>query len=193
MSKVSIDSADAPKKVTRKRAVKSVVSNDAEVSSVPSRVRSTPSGQTTRKAPARITLSETKPDSSKRYLKVLVVIAILLVVSVWVGVSDSGQIDVNARITERNNKVTNGETSGEANSSNPQSVVVPVQNTAPSVPNAGLHGRGIGTVNVPDSTQVAAEAATTSTGAESATTTDVATASTTIEESGEGKGAEIVQ
>ena len=186
MSKISIDSADAPKKVTRKRAVKSMLSNDEETIASSARTRSVTSGQTARKAPARTTLSETNSPSSKRYLKVFAVMAVLFAVSIWVGVSDSGQIDVNARITERNNKVT----SGEVNSADSQMMVVPVQNSAPSVPNAGLHGRGVGTVNVPDATQVVA----TTSDANIEASSSAAVGSTTVESNTEGSdGTEVVQ
>lgn len=188
MSKVSIDPADSPKKVPRKRAVKAVVSNAEEV--VTSSARAATVGQTARKAPARIVVPAVKPPASKRAIKILAVVVLMLVVSVWVGVSDSGQIDVNARITERNNKITSGEASGETNSTGAQSVVVPVQNSAPSVPNAGLHGRGVGTVNVPANTQVVAT--TSETGVEEAP--DTVTGSTTVESSGDGSaGTEPVQ
>ncbi len=190
MSKVSTDPADSPKKVTRKRAVKAIVQNDEEAVTSSARARTTTVGQTVRKAPARTIVPTTvKPLASKRAIKILAVVVLMLLVSTWVGVSDSGQIDVNALITERNNKITSGEASSETNSTDAQSIVVPVQSAAPSVPNAGLHGRGVGTVNVPADTQVAASTSDQSIEGDSETVTG----STTESSEGGSTGSEIVQ
>ena len=143
--KVSEDlTDDSPKKVTRKRAVKTVAKTEDEtILPKPTRTRTA-----TRKAPTRIVEVGVGPTPSRRGLKIFAVLFLVLGASVWIGVSDSGQIDVSARINERNQKVSNGESVPSSDGSVSQEVVLPVQNTAPTVPNAGLRGRGIGTAPV---------------------------------------------
>ncbi len=121
-----------------------------------------------RKAPTR--LPEAPVKKRRLSLGTVVNIFILLLVigaTVWIGFSDSGQIDVNAKISERNIDFANGAGNGDG------SVHVPVQ-TAPTVPNGGLVGQGV--LNAGGPTTPPAEVATTT--GEVATTTEDGTTET---------------
>jgi hypothetical protein len=89
-----------------------------------------------RKAPTRFsTASDSRRHFSLKTAVRVVVPIIIISATVWIGFSDSGQIDVNAKINERNNHVANNEDGSEM-------VHVPVQN-APTIPNGGLVGQGV--------------------------------------------------
>ncbi len=120
-----------------------------------------------RRAPTRVERSERKTFFSKRLVIVALVFIIGAGASFWIGTSDHGQIDVSARITDRNAQIANGtfvaeEGSGESNK------IIPVQSGSPTVPNGGLMGRGVGTAPaeqpavIPDNTTEASTTVTTS-------------------------------
>jgi len=104
-----------------------------------------------RKAPTQIGNTSKKfnlTKVSKRKVLVSSFIVAGFVGAFFIGSSDVGQIDVNSKITERNNQIASGINTED--SADGGSQVIPVQNTAqpPSVPNAGLKGRGVGTASV---------------------------------------------
>jgi hypothetical protein len=151
MPKVSTEETDSPKKrAPRKRAVRRTIST-AELPVRRTRTTATTSDTVPlRKAPARIEYTEKKKTSPKTPLYVFGVLVLVCGGATWLGFSDKGQIDVNAKITERNQKLANEATANYNSSTGenvPQTIVVPVQNSSPSVPNAGFRGRGVGTNN----------------------------------------------
>ena len=156
MPKISAETADTATRAPRKRAPRRVVEK-TEASIRRSRTTAASSAIPTatsvaaRRAPVRVAAREPRAPSSKKYLVTLGVFLVVFGAAAWIGVSDAGVIDVNSRITERNEKAVNDAASREnQESANPvQAVMIPVQNTAaPSVPNAGLRGRGVGTPDV---------------------------------------------
>ncbi len=147
MPKVSTEETDSPKKrAPRKRAVRRTISSD-ESPAPRRRVASAPVSTPTRKAPARIEYSEKKKTSRKSPFFVIAVLVAVIGCAAWLGVSDKGQINVNAKITERNQKQADEANANSAEGA-PQTIVVPVQNSAPSVPNGGFRSRGVGAANV---------------------------------------------
>lgn len=150
MPKVSTEEADSPKKrAPRKRAVRRTISDDD--SPAPRRRTVTASTVTTtsavRKAPTRIEYTENKKTSRKSGMVVIVILLFVIGGATWLGISDKGQINVNAKINEKNQKQAD-----EANANSvdgaPQTIVVPVQNSAPTVPNGGFRGRGVGSADI---------------------------------------------
>lgn len=183
MPKVSTETTEAPKRAPRKRAVRRVVTkSDAPVRrtrAVSSVSRETSQSAPVRRAPVRVV--STEPKSNKKLYVVLTTIVFIAGAATWIGVSDAGQIDVNARITEMNEREAAAPNSGTENE--PQSVVVPVQNTPPVVPVSNLRGRGVGTPSVVQpAPEVVPEAATT-TEATSTEETVVSSQEATSEES----------
>jgi hypothetical protein len=153
MPKVSIEGTDSSiKKAPRKRAVRRVVSGaESPVRRVRAAVTmasSATSASVIRKAPARVVVIEKRKLSPKIYVTVIVLI-LVIGGAAWLGFSDDGQINVNALITERNQKQANDNAAraGDGNDAS-QTIVVPVQNSASTVPNAGLRGRGVGTPDI---------------------------------------------
>ena len=152
MPKVSTETTETPKRAPRKRAVRRVVTkSDAPVRRT--RTVSTSSRETTvssapRKAPVRVVSSEssTKTNKTKLYV-VLTTIVLIGGAATWIGVSDAGQIDVTARLNENNERAANAP-QNDSQDNDPQSIVVPVQDTPPVVPITSLRGRGVGTPDV---------------------------------------------
>ncbi len=92
-----------------------------------------------RKAPTRLRLPTSATSRRGLYVS-LSVLTLGLVGSVFIGLSDAGQIDTAAVISDRNERIISGqETQMEDKNGNivPVKVVVPVQNTN-SAPNGGL-------------------------------------------------------
>ncbi len=149
------DGTDSPiKKAPRKRAVRRVVqSSDTPVrrSRAATSIAVPAPAPSLRKAPIRMEYVPTKKPVSKKIYIYLAIVVLVLGTATWIGFSDNGQIDVNARITERNQKQANdaNAAANEQNGENvPQTIVVPVQNSAPTEPNGGRRGRGVGTPNI---------------------------------------------
>ncbi len=179
MPKVSIEETDSQKKrAPRKRAVRRTITSD-EAPAPRRRVASTEASSTsTRKAPTRIEYTD-KKRTPRKSLTIFTTVFILVVAgAAWIGFSDKGQINVNAKITERNQQQAN-----EPNEDgSPQTIVVPVQNSSPSVPNGGFRGRGAANTNV-TSEPVVQETATST--EESATSTEPVPEETTEDTSTE--------
>ncbi len=174
MTKVSIEGTDSPikKRAPRKRVVRRVVSSDEKPAR---RVRTTgvfAATSTSRKAPSRIEYSERKNTNLKSVWVGVVILAFVFAGAAWVGISDQGQINVNAKINERNQKMSD-EATDVANQGEgedvPRTIVVPVQNTAPSVPNGGFRGRGVKSpdASLPTSQSLAEEESASSTASSS--------------------------
>ncbi len=123
------------RKATPSRTSKKVVTEDEVAIESPARVLQ-------RKAPTPLATDRIEKKTRK---KQLLIASLLLLVGVGasaaVGFSDTGQIDVNKTIEDRNDRIT-------SSSDNPTGeIVVPVQNTS-GEPNGGMRGRGVGTRNV---------------------------------------------
>lgn len=153
------DEAPAPR---RTRAPRKVVSDDVEEDASP------------RRAPT--VFAKEKAESSRKRKSLLVGIGVLLVVtavSAWIGSTDSGQINVSAKIEEESQRQPQANIDVENQEGG---TTVPVQNTPPP-PEAisGLQGRGVGTAPVNQPAPVTEEATSTP---EVATSTDAVVATT---------------
>ncbi|MEZ4104062.1 MAG: hypothetical protein R3B60_02115 [Candidatus Paceibacterota bacterium] len=125
-----------------------------------------------RKAPANFKAAQKTFKLSRRVVVTITTIVIGFIATVWIGFSDQGQIDVSARIIEKNAEIMSG-IEGEENIAAAKSQIVPVQNTASTnIPNGGLRGRGVGTSKVSQSEIPIATSTATST---ASSTLDVAT------------------
>ncbi len=156
MSESDVISSSTPKRATRKRAttkratVKRATRKVATRKRAPAREVADDTPEVTRpvsrKAPTEVASERAsyvgrKQASRKRSIIVLVLMVLTLGGSLGLGISDPGVINVSARIEERNIQIANGEYKqpvGETETA----VSVPVQKTAPTVPNAGLRGMG---------------------------------------------------
>lgn len=127
-----------------------------------------------------VRLAEVKKSRrfSRRTIITGVVLVFGLIATIWIGNSDNGQINVSALITERNNQVANGEAGDSDSGDGSAQQVVPVQSSAPTVPNGGLRGQGISNTPPP---QPPADIASTTEATTTATTTD-----NTTEENSDG-------
>lgn len=130
-----------------------------------------PDKQEGRKAPTPFASS--KEISTKKRKRVLIV-AVLMIMGVGasaaVGITDSGQINVQKTIEERNERIRNNTASSQDKLTG--NVEIPVQNTSQK-PGGGLKGRGVGTktpvVVTPLESEVASSSATSSDGVASST------------------------
>lgn len=167
MPKVASSTDEEVVKAPRKRAPRrTVASKEATTPRVrrtrapkEERVAEVVETEVARKAPTR--LPDTPSRGGRFSFKTAVKIIIPLVIigtTLWIGFSDGGQIDVNAKISDRNNSIANSEGGAQAQ--------VPVQN-APTVPNGGLVGQGV--LNPP--TNLVPVSQSTSTSSDTATTT----------------------
>ncbi len=138
-----------------------------------------------RKAPARFTEAKTPRRFSKRTIITSSLFVVGLIAAIWIGTSDNGQINVSALITERNNQVANGEAGDSDSGDGSTQQVVPVQNSAPTVPNGGLRGQGISNTPPPPPVEVASST--------EATTTATSTENTTEENSGDASVPETIE
>lgn len=177
MPKVSIENSSAPKRAPRKRAVRRVVAaGDAPLR----RTRVAPSREAVdvapvRRAPTQMVSTERK-SRTKLYAS-LAVVVFIAGTATWIGVSDAGQINVDARITEMNERATqNANENQPSTNGETRSVEIPVQNTPPVVPVSSLRGRGVGTADVAQPTPEVVE--------ESASTTEETTETSTEAEAG---------
>lgn len=155
--KIDEESDLAPKKAERR-----VVTEDTE-DVVPER-----------KAPTKISQNKRSWRPSRKLIVVGLVLMSGLGATLWIGFSDQGQIDVSAKIVERNNEIMAGvRPDGDENSATiAKSQIVPVQNTNTTVPNGGLRGRGVGTAKVEQPNVPLATSTATST---ASSTSDIAT------------------
>jgi hypothetical protein len=123
------DSTSAPKRAPRKRAVRRVAPKKETVT------RKTVSVPVSRKAPTVVTARTEKRSIPIKYF-VLGGLALVVVGSAaWIGFSDNGQIDVNARIMETNNRTAKDASDAARESGDTsQGEFIPVQNTPPVIP-----------------------------------------------------------
>ncbi|MEZ4195436.1 MAG: hypothetical protein R3B53_03570 [Candidatus Paceibacterota bacterium] len=174
MPRVSSSSSEVEKKAPRKRAVRSaprVASSD----SVPEMPR--------RKAPT--TFERTERVATKPRKKLYITISVLLLgfaLAAGIGYSDKGQIDITGVITERNAKVSAGE-SVEGETSATSNTVVPVQNNTSGLLDGGLVGS-----DTPPPPEPVPEEVASSTEEDIATTTDAEVNEETEEVSDEEVG-----
>ncbi len=192
MPKVSTETTEAPKRAPRKRAVRRVVTaGDASVrrtrATAPREVEDT---APVRRAPTRMVSGEGK-SRTKLYAS-LGAFIFIAGAATWIGISDAGQIDVGARITEMNERAAQNQNEQSEQNGGTQTVEIPVQNTPPVVPLSSLRGRGVGTADVEQPTpEVPPESAsTTEEGTETSTEGEAATEETTGTE-GESTDTEV--
>lgn len=148
MPKVSTETTEAPKRAPRKRAVRRVVTaGDASIrrtrATAPREVEDT---APVRRAPTRMVSGEGK-SRTKLYAS-LATFIFIAGAATWIGISDAGQIDVGARITEVNERAAQNQNEQSEQNGGTQTVEIPVQNTPPVVPLSSLRGRGVGTADV---------------------------------------------
>lgn len=177
MPNVGTDTTESPKRAPRKRAVRRVVSSastpvrkpraTSRASSTTTRTSTTRTTATARKAPSTISEAGVIKKSPKKYIILGIGLAVFITAA-WIGSSDSGAIDVSAKITEKNQRDSDNLTNNDNDDSNNGEVVVPVQNVPAAALN--LRGRGVGTANVSAQPEPGAE--------EIATTTDEISTST---------------
>lgn len=179
------DNNEEPKRAPRRQIVRKATT---------SRIRKTPATTVVekradsesvpvRKAPTVMNNSKSKVRFSRRTIIFSGAFVAVLATAIWIGNTDNGQINVISKIEERNAQIANGEFTADNSSGADGSQVVPVQNGAPTVPNGGLKGRGVGTP--PVSSQQASVVTASST--ENATSTE---ATSTEATTGEDKPAE---
>ena len=150
MPKASTETTEAPKRAPRKRAVRRVVAaGDAPVRRTRAAApRETVEVAPVRKAPARVVESPQKKSRTKIYAAIGAFVFVAGAAA-WIGVSDAGQINVDARITEVNERAAQNQNEQQSEQgSETQTVEIPVQNTPPVVPLSSLRGRGVGTADV---------------------------------------------
>ena len=117
------------RKTTAKKSPRKAVSKTASVSAAPKRT----SAATMRKAPSRISPSQSR-QSAKGVIVIGILFFLLLGISAAIGFSDKGQLDVPKTIAERKQSATPEE----------KKVLdsVPVQQPQNNTPNGGLVGAG---------------------------------------------------
>ena len=168
MPRVSTKSTDESiKPAPRKRAVRrTLTTDDEEVRAprkrAPRKVAPAPAAEEVqaRRAPTRFAAEATSKTKQRKTLMIVaVVLAAVSGLAAFIGSTDSGQINVSARIEAEANRqpqatqsVEGGEESG--------TVTVPVQNTPPAAI-SGLKGRGVGTSLVEQPAPVTEEATST--------------------------------
>jgi len=81
---------------------------------------------------------------------------VVVVLAALIGNSDTGVVDVQARIAEK--EQNEGRANIDVNNETSGSEVVPVQNTPPVLPVSSLRGSGVGSAPVTQSTPVIEEA-----------------------------------
>jgi len=164
----------------RKRAPRRAVSKKS--------VGQTPRAATTanRRAPTSLTTSVTTSSnrSLKRYVILTVVMLAVVGSAALIGSSDTGVVDVQALIAEKE------QNSGRANidvaNDGDGAELVPVQNTPPVVPVSIMKGRGVGSAPVTQSSSVAEETPVEENG-------EVVTAELVAEEGGTGTEANTTE
>jgi hypothetical protein len=167
----------------RKTPATTVVEKRADSESVP-----------TRKAPTVMNNSKSKVRFSRKTIIFSGAFVAVLATAIWIGNTDNGQINVISKIEERNAQIANGEFTADNSSGTNGSQVVPVQNGAPTVPNGGLKGRGVGTppVNSQQASVVTASSTENATSTEATSTEAVNNSEATQEVSAEGSGVENI-
>jgi len=135
--------------VPRKRVVRRTVAKKAD--DLTPRVTTSP-----RRAPTSIPSTTTSKRSVKRYAVLASVMLVVVVLAALIGNSDTGVVDVQARIAEK--EQNEGRANIDVNNETSGSEVVPVQNTPPVLPVSSLRGSGVGSAPVTQSTPVIEEA-----------------------------------
>lgn len=178
------DNIEKPKRVPRRQVVKKNVSVRARKKlPVELEEKRVDENRPVRKAPTSIDVSKPKIKFSRKIIVFSTTFVAILALAIWIGTTDNGQINVASKIEERNKQIANGEFTADNSSGANGSQIVPVQNTAPTVPNGGLKGRGVGSANSSTNNQQAsvASAESVSSSTESVDTTASSTEETTIE------------
>lgn len=143
------DSSETEKRAPRRQVVRKVVSTRVRKnSSTIDRVENNINETLARKAPTSVSEPKSNFRLSRKAVVFSGVFMAVLATAVWIGTSDSGQINVASKIEERNIQIANGEFTADNSSGTGGSQIVPVQNGVPNVPNGGLKGRGVGTASV---------------------------------------------
>ena len=109
-----------------------------------------------RRAPTNVSDNKSRVRFSRKTIIFSGAFVAVLATSVWIGTADNGQINVASKIEERNNQIANGEFTADNSSGVNGGQMIPVQNSAPTVPNGGLKGRGVGTASVSQQAAVVA-------------------------------------
>ena len=135
--------------VPRKRVVRRTVAKKAD--DLTPCVTTSP-----RRAPTSIPSTTTSKRSAKRYAVLASVMLVVVVLAALIGNSDTGVVDVQARIAEK--EQNEGRANIDVNNETSGSEVVPVQNTPPVLPVSSLRGSGVGSAPVTQSTPVTEEA-----------------------------------
>lgn len=152
MSKDETDSNSAPKRVVRKRAVRRVVTRASTTTRKPRVAKSIDDSpriaSPLRKAPTTVS----RPEKGRLVSNKTTIIALVFILVVggaaWIGSSDSGVIDVNAKIVEKTKvDAEAAAVNNNSNGSDSGNIVVPVQNTPPVA--TRVSGRGVGTPSTP--------------------------------------------
>jgi hypothetical protein len=137
------DEVRAPRKRAPRKAVTAAVVEEVQA----------------RRAPTRFAAEATSRTKQRKTL--MIIAAVLVIVSglaAFIGSTDSGQINVSARIEAEANRQPQATESVEGGESG--TVTVPVQNTPPAAI-SGLKGRGVGTALVEQPAPVTEEATST--------------------------------
>ena len=152
------DVEDTPKRAPRRQVVRKTSTTrarktpavDASVVSE-NRTNSTP----IRKAPTVSLERKTSFRPSRKAVIFSGVFMAVLATAIWIGTSDNGQINVASKIEERNAQIANGEFTSDNSSGTNGNQIIPVQSGAPTVPNGGLKGRGVGSASASQQASVA--------------------------------------
>ncbi len=196
---VSTEEQEKPKRAPRKRAdsttpraprkrvTKKAVTVDSEGESLQNEVSETKTP--IRKAPTPIAAVKAESRATRQQI---IVVSLLVIVGIGasaaVGLTDSGAIDVNKTIEERNQRILNNTTDGRDEGTS-RDIVVPVQTQTRA--DGGLRGLGVGAqppVAPPAATSTATTSDTTASSTdaqieETASSTDTTvTEETTLEE-----------
>jgi hypothetical protein len=178
----SKDSIETPKRAPRRQIVRKVGTTTPRSPRVrrspvnESLERASEADTVIRKAPTKVLEKGTGIRISRKIYVSTAIFIVVLMSAVWIGVSDNGQINVSTKIEERNAQIAKGEFTADNSSGSGGSQIIPVQSSAPNIPNGGLKGRGVGTAN----TQQQASVATASTTEESTASTTEATSTEAV-------------
>jgi hypothetical protein len=147
----------------------------------------------------RVTTAPATVSASRRYPWIIVVGVIVVGIagSAALGLSDTGTIDVGAKLQQHAAQGVAG-TDNSGNETTVAGQYIPVQNTPSDLPNGGLRGRGVDSASTPvvppaspgsEATSTASSSLLTSEGATSTETVPADTAGTTTPENPGGDGA----
>ncbi|HMO77861.1 MAG TPA: hypothetical protein PKA42_00945 [Candidatus Paceibacterota bacterium] len=164
-----------PEVVPRKRVARRTVTRKS-VSAAASRG----AASSVRRAPTSLPVARSSARPTKRYAILAAVMVVVVVGAALIGTSDSGVVDVQARIAEKEQNT--GRANIDVSNENDGTDVVPVQNTPPVVPVSMLKGRSVGTAPATQTSPVVEEIGTE--GETSSTTPEEQGGETEVEETG---------